>query len=72
MISHKFAISISKYWPSAQCLTGQSSPGVLLKTILNDCSVTAVGVEHSTVIIGGVNGVAALGKLTGVLEQMVP
>lgn len=42
-----------------------ASRGVLLKTILNDCSVTAVGVEHSTVIIGGVNGVAALGKLTG-------
>eukprot|EP00434_Breviolum_minutum_P018584 symbB.v1.2.016393.t1/scaffold1247.1/size129121/1 len=42
-----------------------ASRGVLLKTILNDCSVTAVGVEHSTIIIGGVNGVAALGKLTG-------
>eukprot|EP00438_Fugacium_kawagutii_P027192 Skav213540 [mRNA] locus=scaffold4151:35893:48531:- [translate_table: standard] len=46
-----------------------ASRGVLLKTILNDCSVTAVGVEHSTIIIGGVNGVASLGKLTG--EQAV-
>ncbi|CAJ1429541.1 unnamed protein product [Effrenium voratum] len=42
-----------------------ASRGVLLKTIINDCSVTAVGVEHSTIIIGGSNGRAAVGKLTG-------
>ncbi|CAE7018380.1 Btrc [Symbiodinium microadriaticum] len=46
-----------------------ASRGVLLKTILFDCSVTAVGIEQSTIILGGSNGMAVLGKITG--EQPV-
>ncbi|CAE7201642.1 Btrc [Symbiodinium necroappetens] len=42
-----------------------ASRGVLLKTILFDCSVTAVGIEQSTIILGGSNGMAVLGKITG-------
>ncbi|CAK9092610.1 unnamed protein product [Durusdinium trenchii] len=48
-----------------KAMAWDASRGLLLKTILNDCSVTAVGVEHSTIIIGGSNGVASVGKLTG-------
>eukprot|EP00913_Durusdinium_trenchii_P034487 g32263.t1 len=52
-----------------KAMAWDASRGLLLKTILNDCSVTAVGVEHSTIIIGGSNGVASVGKLTGALGE---
>eukprot|EP00931_Biecheleriopsis_adriatica_P087615 TRINITY_DN62052_c0_g1_i1.p1 TRINITY_DN62052_c0_g1~~TRINITY_DN62052_c0_g1_i1.p1 ORF type:complete len:411 (-),score=69.33 TRINITY_DN62052_c0_g1_i1:70-1302(-) len=38
---------------------------VCLKTILHDCPVTAVGVERSTVIIGGGNGATVVGSIMG-------